>query len=194
MWTKRSESEAGAEEETWTTVLKKDIKDSVYYFFWDVTENSAEQFVKRIMEANFDWQHKLLTLIINSYWGELHAAMSMIDAILWSKIPVDTIGLWAVWSSGLLVFMSGNKRTLTPNTSILSHQFSGFNFGKFHELLWSTVEHNNMHNRMMAIYKRFTGQSEKVIREKLLRETDVWITAQEAKKLWVCDVVKDLST
>jgi ATP-dependent protease ClpP protease subunit len=45
---------------------------------------------------------------------------------------------------------------------------------------------------MLNHYKKCTGLTDKIIREKLLPPQDVWLTAEEAKKFKLVDQVKDL--
>ena len=45
---------------------------------------------------------------------------------------------------------------------------------------------------MIAHYKKCSGLKEEQIREVLLPPQDVWLSAMEAKKLGLCDDVKDL--
>jgi ATP-dependent Clp protease protease subunit len=95
-------------------------------------------------------------------------------------------------SCGLLMFISGEKgrRVLTPNTSILSHQFSWGSFGKEHELFAAVKEFDLTTQRMIDHYKKCTGLSEKDIRQYLLPPQDVWLSAKEAKKLGLCDSIQ----
>jgi len=86
--------------------------------------------------------------------------------------------------------MSGVNRILTPNTSILSHQWSWGAFGKEHELFAQMKEYELVSERMMAHYKKCTGQDEAKIRKFLLPPEDIWLSAKEARKLGVCDSVK----
>jgi len=88
-------------------------------------------------------------------------------------------------SCGLLMFISGTKgrRVLTPNTSILSHQYSWGTYGKEHELIAVEKEYDLTTERMVNHYKKCTGLSEKDIRKYLLPAHDVWLSAKEAKKL-----------
>ena len=92
------------------------------------------------------------------------------------------------------MFMAGTEgqRILTPNTSILSHQYSWGSFGKEHELFAQVKEFDLTTKRLISHYKKCTGLDEDTIREKLLPPQDVWLSAQEAKKLKLCDQVKEL--
>jgi ATP-dependent Clp protease protease subunit len=132
--------------------------------------------------------------MITSYGGDLSAAFSIIDVMRGSKIPVHTVGLGCIASAGLLTFISGTKgkRVITPNTSILSHQWSWGQVGKEHELIATMREFELTTIRMINHYKKCTGLSDKIIRERLLPPQDVWLSPQEALKYKLCDAVKDI--
>jgi ATP-dependent Clp protease protease subunit len=162
----------------------------------EVTLNTCKQAVEWILEANFSEEPpELLNLIITSPGGDLNAAFALIDTMKGSAIPVRTIGLGQVASAGLMIFIAGAKghRLLTPNTSILSHQYSWGAFGKEHELFATVKEFDLTTKKMIAHYKKCTGLSEAKIREVLLPPQDIWLSAIEAKKLGLCDDIKDLS-
>ena len=110
-----------------------------------------------------------------------------------SKIPIRTIGMGMIASCGLLMFISGTKgrRILTPNTSILSHQYSWGSYGKEHELFARVKEFDLTTQRLMNHYKKCTGLKEKEIRNKLMPAHDVWLDAKEAKKLGLCDKIRE---
>ncbi len=76
---------------------------------------------------------------------------------------------------------------LTPNTSILSHQYSWGSGGKSHELLARVKEFELTNQRMLKLYKSCTGLTEAVIKEVLLPAQDVWLSAQEAVDYGVAD-------
>ena len=97
-------------------------------------------------------------------------------------------------SCGIVTFMAGEKghRYLTPNTSILSHQYSWGSRGKEHELFAVVREFELSTKRMMYHYKKCTGLSEKKIREVLLPPQDVWLNAEEAVKYGIADVIKSV--
>ena len=98
-------------------------------------------------------------------------------------------------SCGLLPFINGKKgeRTLTPNTSILSHQYSWGSWGKEHELFAQVKEYELSTKRILSHYKRCTGLKEAEIRKFLLPPEDVWLSGQEAKKLGICDKIRQMN-
>ena len=166
-----------------------------YLLMEEVSLNSIKPLVEWILEANFQPERpELLNLLICSPGGDLNAAFAAIYTMSGSAIPIRTIGLGQIASAGLLIFASGTKgqRILTPNTSILSHQYSWGAFGKEHELFATVREFDLTTKRMIAHYKKCTGLTEVQIRDHLLPPQDIWLSADESKKLGLCDAVKDL--
>jgi ATP-dependent Clp protease protease subunit len=140
-------------------------------------------------------KHKELLLMICSDGGNIAEAFALIDVMRSSRIPVKTVGLGSIASCGLLIFMAGatGRRVLTPNTSILSHQFSWESEGKSHELFATIKEFELTQKRMVTLYREATGLEDDVIRKVLLPPQDVWLSAEEALEYHICDVIADLS-
>jgi ATP-dependent Clp protease protease subunit len=162
----------------------------------EINLQTAKQTVEWIFECNFQEERPdLLNLIITSPGGDLNAAFAIIDTMRGSAIPIRTIGLGQIASAGLMIFIAGakGKRLLTPNTSILSHQYSWGAFGKEHELFATVKEFDLTTKKMIAHYKKCSGLSEVKIKELLLPPQDMWLSPLEAKKLGLCDDVKELN-
>ena len=174
----------------------EDLEDHDIFLFMDHFESkTVKPVIEFILNKNLSSsakKSKHLTLMICSPGGEMSAAFALIDVMKGSKIPIHTIGLGEISSCGILTFMSGEKghRVLTPNTSILSHQWSWGVGGKQHELLAAQKEFELTDARMMDHYKKCTGLSEKIIRKVLLPPHDVWLTAKEAVNYGIADTIK----
>src|SRR6056300_1640089 len=107
---------------------------------------------------------------------------------------INSVGLGLIASCGFLIFIAGEKgkRILTPNTSILSHQYSWGSRGKEHELYARVKEFELSTDRMIKHYKKCLGMTEAKIKEILLPPQDVWLSAEEAKRLKICDKIEEL--
>ena len=165
-------------------------------FMGEVTMETMSPLIDWIIAANFskEKKHKELTLGVCSPGGDLNACFALLDVMMGSKIPIRTVGMGMIASCGLLIFITGTKwqRTLTPNTSILSHQYSWGSWGKEHELFARIKEFDLTTKRLLNHYKKCTGLKEKEIRDKLMPAHDVWLDAKEAKKLGLCDKVQEM--
>jgi len=169
-------------------------ENGYYYMAENFTAETTKPIIGWIIENNLmsdQRRRKELTLIINSPGGEVHSAFALIDTMKGSAIPIRTIGIGMIASCGILTFMAGTKgrRILTPNTSILSHQYSWGSTGKEHELFARVREFELSTERMLTHYKKCTGLGEKKIREILLPPEDVWLSAEEAVKYGIADKI-----
>ena len=170
-------------------------KSGIYLFMDVVSPDTCKDVMEFILKQNAEKKRKKkLQLMICSPGGDMPSCFALIDVMKGSRIPIHTVGLGCIASCGLLLFITGEKgyRTLTPNTSILSHQFSWGNWGKEHELFAQVKEFELSTKRMLDHYQKCTGLTEKQIREFLLPPEDVWLSAKEAKKLGICDKVKKI--
>lgn len=166
----------------------------IMYFSDGFDSQTTKPVIQAIIEKNLmpdSSRPKELTLVINSPGGQVHSAFALIDTMKGSAIPVKTVGLGMIASCGLLTFMSGTKgrRVITPNTSILSHQYSWGSGGKEHELFARVREFELSTARMLEHYKKCTGLSEKKVRDILLPPEDRWLSAKEAVKYGIADKI-----
>lgn len=167
-----------------------------HFLCGEINMASTRDAIEFILSANLSNERRFshLNLIINSPGGSFEDGFALIDVMLGSKIPVHTIGLGSVASMGLFILIAGKKkqRVLTPNTLVMSHQWSGMAGGKEHELVASQKEHALITSMVMRHLTKHTGMSEKKIRKHLLPPSDVWLDAYQAKALGICDIVKNI--
>lgn len=177
-------------------IKEEQNQHSFFLLMGEIDLAVVKQCVEWIFECNFQEDRPdMLNLIITSPGGDLNAAFALIDTMRGSAIPIRTIGLGQIASAGLMIFIAGDKgkRLLTPNTSILSHQYSWGAFGKEHELFATIKEFDLTTKKMVQHYKKCTGLTDAKIREVLLPPQDIWLSPTEAKKLGLCDDVKELN-
>jgi ATP-dependent Clp protease protease subunit len=172
-------------------------ESGIYVFMDDVTSESVKPIIEWILYENYISKIRKteLLLMVCSEGGDLSAAFALIDTMKSSKIPIKTVGLGLIASCGLLIFISGVKgrRFLTPNTSILSHQFSAGSEGKSHELFATMREFELTNKRILDHYKVCTGLDESTIMSQLLPAQDVWLDHDAALKLNLCDFIEGVS-
>ena len=167
--------------------------NGIYFFMEGVNAESCKKAINFIVRQNLQPKKlKRLQLMINSPGGSVTACLALVDVMKGSKIPVHTTGLGMIASCGILLFMAGEKghRVLTPNTSILSHQYSWGSAGKEHELFATVKEMQMTADRLLKHYRKCTGLTEKTIRQYLLPPEDVWLTPQQAKKFGIADHIR----
>ena len=172
--------------------------NGIYVFMDDVDAESIKPVVEWILHENHVRKKRLkeLLLMVCSVGGNISEAFALIDVIKSSRIPIKTVGLGCIASCGLLIFLAGAKgrRVLTPNTSVLSHQFSWDVGGKAHELFATVKEFDLTQKRMIEHYRWATGLDDETIRTVLLPPQDVYLDAEEAMRYKICDSIADLNS
>ena len=168
----------------------------IYVLMGDINEENVKPVIEWILIENHvqKAKKKELILMICSDGGSVVDGFALIDVMNASAIPVKTVGLGCIASCGLLIFLAGaqGRRVLTPNTSILSHQFSWGTTGKEHELFAVVKEYELTQERMLNHYRVCTNLTDEKIREHLLPPHDVYLSATEALELGLCDHIAEV--
>ena len=169
---------------------------SFFLLMDDIENDSIRPCIEWIIDSNFSEEPaEMLNLMICSSGGDLNAGFALIDVMRGSHIPVRTIGIGQIASAGLMIFMAGynGHRILTPNTAILSHQYSWGSVGKSHELIAATKAFDLTSNMLMNHYKKCSNLEEDRINKLLLPASDCWLSPQEALEYGLCDEIKELN-
>jgi len=168
----------------------------IHVLMGDIDEETIQPAIEWLLIENHvqKVKKKELILMICSDGGNISDAFALIDVMNSSAIPIKTVGLGSIASCGLLIFLAGHpgRRVLTPNTSILSHQFSWGSSGKEHELFAVVKEYELTQERMINHYKVCTSLSDEEIRKHLLPPHDVYLSAKEALDLGLCDIIAEV--
>jgi len=173
------------------------VDHGIYVLIDNIDADSVRPVIEWILHENHvrKKKYKELLLMICSDGGNLEQAFALIDVMRSSRVAIKTVGLGSIASAGLMIFLAGTRgrRVLTPNTSILSHQFAWGTSGKAHELFATVKEFQLTEQRMIQHYQTATGLDDDTIRKVLLPPQDVYLSADEALKYGICDEVADLA-
>jgi ATP-dependent Clp protease protease subunit len=153
----------------------------------------AESTCKQILFFNSKNDVPHIKIIVSSCGGLTAPAFAISDMMEWSRLPVHTLGMGIIASAGLSVFIAGERgeRTITPNTSILSHQYAWSIEGNHAQLMAQRKEMELLHQRMVHHYIKNTKlKTEQEIKDKLLCDHDVWLSDREAVELGVADKIE----
>lgn len=170
---------------------KSSLSDNgIKYLCANIDGYACKPIIEWILEENFKKRFKRLTLIITSYGGQVYPSFGLIDVMMGSAIPVDTVGLGYIASAGLTIFIHGKRRVLTPNTYILAHQYSGAHYGKEHELVASRKEEDWLSEKFIDMYTKNSKLSVEQVKNILLKPSDTFLTAKEALKYGLTDEIR----
>lgn len=165
-----------------------------HVLFGEVDEMSMKDASVFILKANQLFVNKELTLFINTCGGACSDGFALIDLMQISRLPIKTVGLGNIMSMGVYILAAGThgRRTLTRNTSVMAHQFSGGGgTGKYHELMQDHKANEYLRMQTLEHFKRHTKMTPKQIEDILFGASDRYLTPAECKKFGICDHVVD---
>jgi ATP-dependent protease ClpP protease subunit len=80
---------------------------------------------------------------------------------------------------------------MSKNSFIMTHQFFQAVEGRYHEFIAQRSHEDELQSRFVQHFVRHTKMTEKQVNDILLSTSDRWISAKEALKFGLCDIVKD---
>jgi ATP-dependent Clp protease, protease subunit len=168
------------------------ILESRRIFFFRVVDNDAAyEAIRKLWYLELTNPGKPITFIINSPGGSIDAGFAVWDQVKMITSPIITLvsGLAASMGSVLSLCASQGKRFATPNSRIMIHQpsISGPVTGQATDLAIQAKEILKTREKLVDLYKEFTGKDQKEIEKALDRDT--WMTAQEALDFGLLDKI-----
>lgn len=173
------------------------IDNNELYFYNDVNTESALVLNKTlsdlsrqllIAQITFDLQEAPhIKLHINSDGGEVFGALSIVDRIQSSKVPVHSYAEGLVASASTLISVSCHKRYIRKNTILLIHQVRSWFEGTYEDF---NDEKQNM-DLIMKVVKDIYLKHTKFTEEELntLLKRDIYLNAEDAIKYGLADEI-----
>ncbi len=174
--------------------------DNHIYFYDDVDTDTVLSLNKNIKELNIslkreftkysdhiDYKTIPIYVHINSFGGEMFAALSAVDAILKSECPVYTIIEGAAASAATFISMVGEKRFITKHSFMLIHQLSTGMWGKFEELKVEMENNEMFMNVIKNMYKEYSKLTDEQL--EIILKKDLWFDAAKSIEYGLVDEV-----
>jgi ATP-dependent Clp endopeptidase proteolytic subunit ClpP len=173
------------------------IDNNELYFYNDVNTESALIINKTlsdlarqllIAKITFDLQETPhIKLHINSDGGEVFGALSIVDRIQASKVPVHSYAEGLVASASTLISVSCHKRYIRKNTILLIHQVRSWFEGTYEDF---NDEKQNM-DLIMKVVKDIYLKHTKFTEDELntLLKRDIYLNADDAIKYGLADEI-----
>ena len=173
------------------------IDNNELYFYNDVNTESAlivnktlSDLARQLLIAKitFDLQETPhIKLHINSDGGEVFGALSIVDRIQSSKVPVHSYAEGLVASASTLISVSCHKRYIRKNTILLIHQVRSWFEGTYEDF---NDEKQNM-DLIMKVVKDIYLKHTKFTEDELntLLKRDIYLNAEDAIKYGLADEI-----
>jgi len=114
-----------------------------------------------------------INLYINSQGGDITAALCIVDTIINSKVPINTIIEGEAASAATIISVVGHKRFINPNAHMLIHQIRAGFWGKIDECKDEMKNIKKYSKIIKKIYKEYTTLSDDKI-DNFLKKDIYW--------------------
>jgi len=175
------------------------VEKNIIYFNGKVSLDSVLDLRKAIKKINdkYDeinnnslirnFEPEPIYLKITSYGGSVIAAMSAIDNIRNSKVPIYTVVDGCAASAATLMSIVGKKRFITPSSYMLIHQLSSGMCGKHSELKDDFKNCETMMSDIKNLYIQYTNLTKNKLNNFL--KHDIWWKTDECLKFNLVDEI-----
>lgn len=154
-----------------------------------IDKRSVSYIIYRLWSSHFDENNtEDIQLILNSPGGEASAGWALIDTMASIKNRVITVAVGEIASMATFIFIAGDERVMSPNSSAMIHQFSTWSMGSYGDLVASRKGEDmewDREVRHLIQYSKY--ESEAQVKANLLMDHDLWLTPSEMKKHGLCD-------
>ena len=173
------------------------INNNELYFYEGINPSSILLINKNIGDLS---RHMLITQItfdlpepphiklhINSDGGEVFSALSLVDRIRSSKVPIHSYSEGLVASAATLISVSCQKRYIRRNTIFLIHQVRSWFEGTYEDLKDEKQNMDLIMKIVKDIYLKHTKFKEEELDELLKR--DIYLNADDAIRYGLADEI-----
>jgi ATP-dependent protease ClpP protease subunit len=131
-------------------------------------------------------------IFLSSYGGDLWAAFGMMNLIEQYPTAVHTHVLGAGLSAASMIFIAGDVRYLYPDSYLMLHELSfAYGYTPLSKMKNINVALDGLHEKMLVKLTDKSNKPKKWWSKKITSLHDYYITADEAVKLKLADVILD---
>lgn len=155
----------------------------------EVDEGNMRQVTEEMSILNYLEPKKEITVLIDSYGGEVYSGLFMVDFIGSLSCDVSTIVIGKAMSAAFTIAIAGTKkkRYITPYATMMQHQISAAAIGKLSEIETEADECKRLEKLWDSLIKTKTKCTSKLIEKFKIK--DVYFSAEKALEHGIVDKI-----
>lgn len=167
------------------------IEDSVIYLSGEIDEFTVHELIAKfriVLNNRPENSKESINLIIDSHGGCAYSMFGVIDYIESLDVKVNTVCRGRAMSAAALILSSGTgKRVASKRSTIMLHEGSSVQVGKYSDLKVASKQADKMENMVRVLLAEKTKKDADWWAENT--KTDLWLTAEEALDLGLIDSI-----
>ena len=174
-----------------TEELAKEVVSGIWYL--RATAKTEEPVDIEDPETDFEEVIRPLEMVISTNGGNADDMFAIYDAmrICREEVDIETLGIGKVMSAGVLLLAAGTKgkRKIGKHCRIMMHSVIGGHVGPMHQLDNEMKEIKAIQELHIKALCEETNMTEKQLRALLKKKVNIYLTAEEAVKYGIADVI-----
>ena len=174
-----------------TEELAKEVVSGIWYL--RATAKTEEPVDIEDPETDFEEVIRPLEMVISTNGGNADDMFAIYDAmrICREEVDIETLGIGKVMSAGVLLLAAGTKgkRKIGKHCRIMMHSVIGGHIGPMHQLDNEMKEIKVIQELHIKALCEETNMTEKQLRALLKKKVNIYLTAEEAVKYGIADVI-----
>ena len=141
----------------------------------------------------YEPEPKPITFYVSTWGGDALGMLGIYDLmrIVRQECPIETFGLGKVMSAGVLLLAAGTKgkRKIGKHCRVMMHSVRGGHVGTIHSLENEMEETRWIQKQHIQALVEETSLTERQLKKMLNKNLDVYLTAEEAVKYGIADII-----
>lgn len=126
----------------------------------DVNEHMATIIIRAILRLN-EISNEPIEIFISTYGGDAYAGLAIYDAIRMSPSDIIIHATGKIMSAGVVVFLAGDYRIASLNTTFMMHSVSSQTSGKVRDQEIDVLEGKRLNNLFLDLLSQRTKMTKK---------------------------------
>jgi ATP-dependent Clp protease protease subunit len=183
-------SEAGPDMQEMESGLS--VEDSLIYLVGPIDEFSLLDFMAKtrtVLKNRSEERSKdPISVIIDSFGGDVYSTLGIIDFIENLDVPVNTIARGRCMSAAAIILACGTgERMSSKRTSLMLHNSSGGSIGTANQIRISIEHHDKLDNELYSLLASKTKKDIPWWKDTL--RNDYYVNSEEALELGLIDLI-----
>lgn len=172
--------------------FETEISNNIIYCTGDIQEGSSDFLMKRInLILKFRNNENIktpITLILNSFGGDVYEALGIIDFIKGLSTPINIKCYTKAMSAAALILCSTTGlRSMSYHSTMMLHELSSDSFGKASDIKSNTNHIKELEHKLINILSSSSKKSHEYWKRKL--NPDLYLTSKQALTLGLIDEI-----
>lgn len=152
-----------------------------------INESITKEVIERLLELQGKSPMEEITLIIDSYGGDVDSMFAITDLMDIIIPDIKTVCIGKAMSASAFIFICGTKgkRLMTKTSRLMLHQLSGFTYGSLKDMDIQVKEARSLQEEMIKIISERSLLDIDSIKD--LMDRDRYIRPDDAIEMGLCD-------